>query len=218
MKNDEGDATNHRPNQLRRRRNIMSIPETPSAQRLRELNVRPQTCLELADLPLDLINACIADGQARPAVRDLAAWTVSMARDARDHGWQVALDKRGARPTDDFWADPDAAIAKLTARLGLDADAGADTPAPVADETPSTPPPPGGGDQQEATATDCPDWIAPARWQTLWRPLRDALYRSRLRGRTVIAADSWRQKQLDEEYKDEITSLVIAASMRRSHP
>ncbi|MBM7846674.1 hypothetical protein [Herpetosiphon giganteus] len=213
MKNDDGDAKPNRPNQPRRRRNIMSIPETPSAQRLRELNVRPQTCVELADLPLDLINACIADGQARPAVRDLAAWTVSMARDARDHGWQVALDKRGARPTDDFWSNHDAAIAKLTARFGRADDAGADTSQSAADEPPSTPPQ-RGGDQQEDATTDCPDWIAPARWQTLSPALRDVLERSRLQGRQVIAADSRRQRQMPD-YDAQITGLVTAALLRR---
>ncbi|KPL83004.1 hypothetical protein [Herpetosiphon geysericola] len=212
--NNEGDATNHRPNQPRRRRSIMSIPETPSAERLRALNVRPQTCAELADLPLDLINACIADGQARPAVRDLAAWTVSMARDARDFGWQVALDKRGVRPTDDFWADPDAAIAKLNARLGRAEEVVADAPKLAAEETPSTPPPPGGGDQQESTATDCPDWIAPAAWQTLSPALRDVLERSHLQGRQVVAYDSGRQRML-ADYEAQIERLVIAALLRR---
>ena len=212
---DEGSTTNHRSNQPRRRRNIMSIPETPSAQRLRELNVRPQTCLELADLPLDLINACIADGQARPAVRDLAAWTVSMARDSRDYGWQVALHTRGAPPTD-TWDDPDAMIAKAKASGMFDRgdEALLIESETALEETPSTPPPPGGGDQRVDTATDCPAWIAPAMWQTLWPALQHALYRSQLRGRQVMAYDAVRQRML-ADYDVQIERLVMAALVRR---
>lgn len=209
---DDGDTTNQRSNQPRRR-NIMSIPETPSAQRLRELNVRPQTCVELADLPLDLINACIADGQSRPAVYDLAAWTVSMARDARDHGWQVALNKRGAPPTNQ-WDDPDAMIAKAKALFDRGDVVVSDGHEAALDELPSTPPPLGGGDQQEDTATDCPGWIAPATWQTLWPALQHALYRSQLRGRQVVAYDAARQRMLTD-YDGQIERLVMAALVRR---
>jgi len=208
-KNDEGDTTNQRSNQPRRRRNVMSIPETPSAKRLRELNVRPQTCVELADLPVELINACIADGQSRPAVYDLAAWTVSMARDARDHGWQVALNKRGAPPTNQ-WDDPAVAVAKALASGLFNR---ADDLETSLDELPSTPPQ-RGGDQQEATATDCPAWIAPATWQTLSPGLQHLLERSRLQGRQVVAYDSGRQRML-ADYEAQIERLVMAAVMRR---
>ncbi|GAA5531201.1 hypothetical protein [Herpetosiphon gulosus] len=212
---DDGDTTNQRSNQQRRRRNIMSTPETPSAKRLRELNVRPQTCAELADLPLDLINACIADGQARPAVYDLAGWTVSMVRDARDHGWQVALHKRGAPPIATT-ADPEAmlATAKASGIFAEERDPVTVEPVATADETPSTPPPPGGGDQRVDTATACPAWIAPATWQTLSPALQHLLGRSRLQGRQVVAYDSGRQRML-ADYEAQITRLVMAALLRR---
>ncbi|KPL80611.1 hypothetical protein [Herpetosiphon geysericola] len=207
---DQG-SRNPKTKNIPRRRNIMSIPETPSATRLRSIDVWPQTCAELADVPLDVIEACIADGKARPAVRDLAAWTVAMVRDVQKRGWEAARKQRGEPPTD-AWRDPDAMFAKFNARRDRVDETVAAAPDTVLEETPpldAIAPPVDTTDDD-----DCPDWIAPARWQTLWRPLRHALYRSRLRGRTVIACDSWRQHQLTE-YKDEITSLVIAASMRR---
>ena len=213
MKTNEGDEQPNYPNQPRRRRNVMSIPETPSAKRLRALNVRPQTCVELADLPVELINACIADGQSRPAVYDLAAWTVSMARDARDHGWQVALTKRGAPPTNQ-WDDPDAMIAKAKALFDRDDVVVSDGHEAALDELPSTPPPLGGGDQRVETATDCPDWIAPATWQTLSPGLQHLLERSRLQGRQVVAYDSGRQRML-ADYEAQIERLVMAALVRR---
>ena len=204
------ESRNPKTNHVPRRRNVMSIQETPSATRLRSIAVWPQTCAELADVPLDVIEACIADGKARPAVRDLAAWTVALVRDVQKHGWDAARKQRGEPPTD-AWRDPDAMFAKFNARLDRADEAVAAVPDVALEEMPprddDVPP-------VETTDAECPDWIAPARWQTLWRPLRHALYRSRLQGRTVIACDSWRQHQLTE-YKDEITSLVIAASMRR---
>ena len=65
-------------------------PDTEAAHLLQKLNVRPRQVAELADMPLHLVRAAIADGQARPYVRDLAGWVVAMLRDARDEGWGIA--------------------------------------------------------------------------------------------------------------------------------
>ena len=64
-------------------------PKTEVAQLLHTLNVRPRQVAELADAPLELVRAAIADGQARPYVRDLAGWVVALVRDARDQGWRI---------------------------------------------------------------------------------------------------------------------------------
>jgi hypothetical protein len=69
-------------------------PETETARLLQELNVRPAIVHELAGQPLNWIEGAIADGTARTNVRDLAGWVVSMVRDARDYGWEIAVQKR----------------------------------------------------------------------------------------------------------------------------
>lgn len=66
---------------------INSPPSTTT--RLREIGVRPQIIAELADQPLSIVDAAIADARSRPDVRDLAGWVVSTIRDVRDHGWRI---------------------------------------------------------------------------------------------------------------------------------
>jgi hypothetical protein len=92
------DTSAGRARRPRRERVIMSIQSTPAAQRLAALGVRPAQCGELAEVPLATIEAAIADAQARPKVRDHAAWVVSLVRDVRDHGWDLAMRTRGAAP------------------------------------------------------------------------------------------------------------------------
>ena len=40
-------------------------------------------------MPLVTVEAAIADGQARPGIRDLAGWVVSLLRTHRDYGWTI---------------------------------------------------------------------------------------------------------------------------------
>src|SRR6266511_1975086 len=64
-------------------------PNTEAARALAAFNVRPAIVIELADTPIHVVEAAIADAQARPGVRDQAAWAVSLIRDARKHGWRI---------------------------------------------------------------------------------------------------------------------------------
>jgi hypothetical protein len=66
------------------------LPENEITAALRGINVRPAQIAELANTPQAVVAAAIADGQARPGVRDLAAWVVSLLRSHRDHGWKIA--------------------------------------------------------------------------------------------------------------------------------
>ena len=50
----------------------LSIPATPTTQLLRTINVLPEQLIELAEMPVDIVQAAIEDGKARPGVRDLA--------------------------------------------------------------------------------------------------------------------------------------------------
>jgi hypothetical protein len=66
------------------------LPGTESAAALQAINVKPAQIIELAHIPLAIVAAAIADGQARPGVRDLAGWVVSLLRANRDYGWTIA--------------------------------------------------------------------------------------------------------------------------------
>jgi hypothetical protein len=66
-----------------------AAPDTEAARALTAFNVRPAIVVELADTPIHVVEAAIADARARPGVRDQAAWAVSMIRDARKHGWHI---------------------------------------------------------------------------------------------------------------------------------
>jgi len=271
------DTTEGQPTQTsirpRRERTIMSIPTTPSAERLVDLGVRPAQCVELANEPLETIAAAIADGQSRPKVHDLAAWVVSMVRDVRDHGWDLALRKRGPAPdnagpslaqlqasiaeakasgtwvtdgatdtapaalpvppvTDDtaallrhakasgFFGSDDAppvlsppALQSAAQGCAASVDATAPTPAQPLPPTPGAvlePPPAQGGDDPAR-----PAWIAAQRWQSLPVLVRGMLRGSQLTDRTITAADSWRQKQLDR-YQAELSGVIAAAVIERS--
>lgn len=59
--------------------------------RLRAIQVRPAQQRELADTPLAAVEQAIADGQARPGIRDLAGWVVYLLRQRRDSGWTPPL-------------------------------------------------------------------------------------------------------------------------------
>jgi hypothetical protein len=56
---------------------------------LSAINVKPAQIAELADMPLATVETAIADGRARPGVRDLAGWVVSLLRAHRDYGWRI---------------------------------------------------------------------------------------------------------------------------------
>jgi hypothetical protein len=66
------------------------VPETEASVRLRAIQVRPAQQRELADTPLAAVEQAIADGQARPGIRDLAGWVVYLLRERRDSGWAPA--------------------------------------------------------------------------------------------------------------------------------
>lgn len=65
-------------------------PDTEAAIALRAINVKPAQIAELAQVPLRTIETAIADGRARPGVRDLAGWVVSLLRTHREHGWRIS--------------------------------------------------------------------------------------------------------------------------------
>jgi hypothetical protein len=56
---------------------------------LHTINVKPAQIAELAHMPLTTVETAIADGRARPSVRDLAGWVVSLLRAHRDYGWRI---------------------------------------------------------------------------------------------------------------------------------
>jgi hypothetical protein len=65
------------------------LPDTEAAAALQAINVKPTQIAELAHLPLATVEIAIADGRARPGVRDLAGWVVSLLRAHRDYGWRI---------------------------------------------------------------------------------------------------------------------------------
>jgi hypothetical protein len=56
---------------------------------LQAINVKPAQIVELSNMPLATVAAAIADGRARPGIRDLAGWVVSLLRTHRDYGWTI---------------------------------------------------------------------------------------------------------------------------------
>jgi hypothetical protein len=70
-------------------RPALILPDTEAARSLAAINVLPDQVVELADTPITVVNDAIRDGQARPYVRDLAAWVVTLIRAQRDQGWKI---------------------------------------------------------------------------------------------------------------------------------
>jgi hypothetical protein len=70
-------------------RPALILPDTEAARSLAAINVLPDQVAELADTPLKVVNDAIRDGQARPYVRDLAGWVVTLIRAQRDQGWKI---------------------------------------------------------------------------------------------------------------------------------
>ena len=64
----------------------------------------PAIVVELADTPIHIVEAAIADARARPGVRDQAAWAVSLIRDARKHGWRITGYRSRAQQEAVDWA------------------------------------------------------------------------------------------------------------------
>ena len=81
-----------------------AAPDTEAARALRAFNVRPAVVAELADTPIHVVEAAIADARARPGVRDQAAWAVSLIRDARKHGWRITGYRSRAQQETVDWA------------------------------------------------------------------------------------------------------------------
>jgi hypothetical protein len=73
----------------RPRQENQPLPDTEGAAALQAINVKPAQIIELAEMPLKTVEAAIADGRARPGVRDLAGWVVSLLRTHRDYGWKI---------------------------------------------------------------------------------------------------------------------------------
>jgi DnaA N-terminal domain len=73
----------------RRQQEILPLPETEAAAALQAINVKPAQIVELAYMPLAIVETAIADGHARPGVRDLGGWVVSLLRTHRDYGWKI---------------------------------------------------------------------------------------------------------------------------------
>ena len=71
-------------------RSVPILPDTEAARSLAAINVLPDQVAELAHTPLTVVNDAIRDGHARPYVRDLAGWVVTLIRAHRDHGWKIA--------------------------------------------------------------------------------------------------------------------------------
>jgi hypothetical protein len=76
---------------IRRRQHpaVQLLPDTETAAALQAINVKPAQIVELAHIPPAIVAAAIADGRARPGIRDLAGWVVSLLRTHRDYGWQI---------------------------------------------------------------------------------------------------------------------------------
>ena len=68
---------------------IEPLPNTEAAAALQAINVKPAQIIELAHMPLVTVETAIADGRARPGIRDLAGWVVSLLRTHRDYGWKI---------------------------------------------------------------------------------------------------------------------------------
>jgi hypothetical protein len=83
------DAVVPRPGVQRQPQQSGSLPNTEAAIALQAINVKPAQIIELAHMPLATIETAIADGRARPGVRDLAGWVVSLLRAHRDYGWKI---------------------------------------------------------------------------------------------------------------------------------
>jgi DnaA N-terminal domain len=75
--------------QRRSRQEIEALPDTEAAAALQLINVKPAQIIELAHMPCVTVEAAIADGRARPGIRDLAGWVVSLLRTHRDYGWKI---------------------------------------------------------------------------------------------------------------------------------
>ena len=66
-----------------------TIPDTAATRLLQTIHVHPEQQIELAHLSADTVATAIADGRARPGVRDLAGWVVHLLRAGRDYGWRM---------------------------------------------------------------------------------------------------------------------------------
>jgi hypothetical protein len=66
------------------------VPGTDATRLLMTINVRPEQLIELAEMPIAIVETAITSAKARDGIRDLAGWVVSALRAHRDHGWKIA--------------------------------------------------------------------------------------------------------------------------------
>jgi hypothetical protein len=87
--NDGGTEILNKALPRRPRQEVQILPDTDAATALHAINVKPAQIVELAHMPLTTVETAITDGRARPGVRDLAGWVVSLLRAHRDYGWRI---------------------------------------------------------------------------------------------------------------------------------
>ena len=206
----EGEVPEPTTRTIPRRRNIMSIPDTPQVHLLQSLAIRPKQVLEFADMELATLETVIADARQRTGIRDLGAWVVSILRDIQQYGWEPAaatwqIDQ--ADPPRDF----EASLARYRTFFGVDTPGTTDADDPHAAPTAADPPPvvldwTALEPLLDPTVTDAslaaqepphrPCWIPAVVWQRLRASVRMLLIASRCDGRSITAGDAWRQAQL----------------------
>src|SRR5262249_34421797 len=81
---------------------IEPLPDTEAAVALQAIKIKPAQIVELANMPCGTVEAAIADGRARPGVRDLAGWVVSLLRAHRDYGWKIVAPAHATDSSEDL--------------------------------------------------------------------------------------------------------------------
>jgi len=189
-----------------RRRNIMSIPDTPQVALLRSLAIRPKQVLEFAAIDLATLETVVADARQRSGIRDIGGWVVSILRDIQDYGWEPAAVKWQIDQPRDF----EASLSHWHTALSLDDPAGADSedaagtgsesdPPPVAIDWAALEPLLDPTDEATLAAQEPPHrplWIPVVIWLRLRASVRMLLIASRCDGCSITAGDAWRQAQL----------------------
>src|SRR5437868_1682101 len=101
---------------------VLAVPDTETARLLKTINVLPEQLIELAELPIAVVEAAIADGKARDGIRDLAGWVVKLLRTSRDYGWKI----HPPQPRADSPEALHAAFARYAAQQEMEQRAGCD--------------------------------------------------------------------------------------------
>lgn len=148
---------------------LLAVPDTEATRLLKTINVLPEQLIELAELPIAIVEAAIADGKARDGIRDLAGWVVKLLRTSRDYGWKI----HPPHPRADSPEALNAAFARYAAQQELERRAGCDGEQP---EVVCGPAPDEPKDEQvrvwndvqaalrlQTTRQDFDTWLHPAR-------------------------------------------------------